>query len=783
LAVLYFLARLLTDHAYWPNFRERLGFLPQSFSRTNADSIWLHAVSAGEIGSAIPLIEHLRHDQPLTPIYLSTSTAAGRKAAVHKASSLVDGIFYSPLDYVSCIRRTLRTIRPALLIVLETEIWPHLYSETKRSGARLAIVNGRISNRSWPRYRALKRFFAPILRLPDAVMAQSATDYDRYAELGVSPSKLDRAGNLKYDASFAPASPGIATLDISTCGAEQIWIAASTVGPNERGSLKRHSVDEDDIVLRAFKALAADFPHLLLILAPRQPARFAVVARKLEHSGVRFVRRTAIMKRDPAVKLELPAILLLDTIGELTSLYPFASVAFVGGSVAPRGGHNILEPAAAGVPVIVGPHMENFEAIARDFLEADVIVQIGGEEELSGAVRDLLRDRARAHALADRAHHVVESRRGASRSVVSRLWPLYHSAYPKPVHNLLARSVLGFLAFLWRKGGILKRHRSERYAASVPPLPVPVVSVGGITIGGSGKTPFTAYLAARLSERGCSPAILTRGYRRRSPAQNLVFAPGANAPPAFTGDEAQILLRSGIAPIGIGANRYETAKILLEQFPSTGIFLLDDGFQHARLKRDFDIVLIDGLDPFGQDGVVPLGRLREPLEALARADALIVTRAETDLRYEAICTRLGDYNPSAPVFRARLTTRCWRDYRTGACIQDLSGRRVAAFCGLGNPQSFWRTLESLGLEVVFQWAFRDHHSYQPFELQRIAYQARAHGAEILVTTEKDRINCPSNLEKVIAPLDLAWLEIEMRLENEAAFFACLQQALGCRIGW
>jgi tetraacyldisaccharide 4'-kinase len=257
-----------------------------------------------------------------------------------------------------------------------------------------------------------------------------------------------------------------------------------------------------------------------------------------------------------------------------------------------------------------------------------------------------------------------------------------------------------------------------------------------------------------------------------------VLAPGAKVPPALTGDEAQILLRAAIAPIGIGANRYETAKILLTQFPATDVFLLDDGFQHARLRRDLDIVVLDGLDPFGQEEVVPLGRLREPLQVLSRAHAFVVTRAEAGPRYEAICARLREYNPAAPIFRTRLLVRQWCDYGTGECNRILPARRVAAFCGLGNPQNFWNTLESLGLEVVFRWAFDDHHQYKHVELQRIAHQARAHGAEILVTTEKDRLNCPSHLDRAIAPLDFAWLEIDLEIDDEPGFFAFLIESSG-----
>ncbi len=768
---MYLTARLLTTRRYSSHFGERLGFLPQRFNRTNPGCIWLHAVSAGEVASAIPLIQELQAGQPHVPIYLSTSTIAGRDAAEQRASSLVNGIFFCPLDYVSCVHRTLRAIRPALLIILETEIWPNLYAETKGSGAGFAVVNGRISDRTWPRYKAFKTLFAPILQLPDAVYVQSAADYDRYAQLGVPATRLNLAGNLKYDASFSSIPA-----DIPTFGAERIWVAASTAGPNEPGSTMRHSVDEDDIVIRTFQMLAAELPRLLLILAPRQPARFDVVAAKLESSAIHFVRRTAI-KAHSSLKLKLPGVLLLDTMGELAGTLPLAHVVFVGGSIAPRGGHNILEPAAAGVPIVVGPHMENFEAIARDFLDSHAIVRIQREDELLAAIRKLLTDRTHAEQLGKRARQVLERHSGVSRRIAGDLWRLYYAAFLKPVRGFVADSILSALALVWRTGAILNRRRFEQEAASLPRLPVPIVSVGGITVGGSGKTPLTNYLAARLSAHGYSPGILTRGYGRRSPAQYLVLAPGAQVPSASTGDEAQIFLRIGIAPVGIGADRYETAKILLTQFSTTDLLLLDDGFQHARLRRDINIVVLDGLDPFGQEEIVPVGRLREPLQTLSRAHAFVVTRAEAGPRYEAICSRLYEYNPTAPVFRTRLIARHWCDYGTGECIQVLPARRVAAFCGLGNPQNFWNTLESLGLEIVFRWTFEDHHHYKPIELQRIAHQARVHGAEILVTTEKDRLNCPSHLDRAIAPLDLAWLEIEFEIEDESDFLAFLDREL------
>jgi 3-deoxy-D-manno-octulosonic-acid transferase len=729
----------------------------------------LHAVSVGEVSSAIPLIKQLRNSHPEIAFYVSCSTIAGRKAAARQLSPMVDGVFYAPIDYIWCVRRVLRTLQPALVIILETEIWPNIYAEVKRTGAGLAVVNGRISDRTWPRYLSARRFFCPILRLVDVVLAQSTTDRDRYLTLGVPAGRVENAGNLKYDAALAPSRASVPTF-----GATHVWVAASTVGPNERGSIHRHAVDEDDLVIRLFCQLKQEFPGLLLILAPRQEARFEAVAAKLRNAGLNFLRRTR-MKGDEAV-LELPGVLLLDTIGELASTYRSADVVFVGGSLAPRGGHNILEPAAASAPIVVGPHMQNFAAIAADFLEGSAIIQVKDEAALLAATRTLLSDPSAAHRIGELARATMQRRTGVAFRIADRLWPVYHGANIRAPRSGVVYLLLKGLSLLWTAGGYWKRTRAEKLARSLPALAAPVVSIGAITIGGSGKTPFTKYLTHLLRKRGDVPAILTRGYRRRSPQRNLVLSPGVKIASAFTGDEAQIFLRSAEAPLGIGANRYDTAKLLLRQFPDTNILLLDDGFQHARLPRDVDIVLIDGLDPFGGRDTVPLGRLREPLAALSRADIFVVTRAERPERFDAIRRELALYNEDAPVFRTHLRARQWRDY-SGQPITIPRGARVAAFCGLGNPVNFWNTLESLGLQIAFRWTFGDHHSYTPVEIQRIAHQAKAHRAEILVTTEKDRINLPDHLQKLLKGAQLAWLEIELELEDEIGFFAAFDRAL------
>lgn len=727
----------------------------------------------GEISSAVPLIRELRATHPKLSVFVSTTTVAGRRAAEQRLKDLAQGTFYVPLDYVSCIRRVQRTLRPALVIILETEIWPNLYAETRRSGAGLALVNARISNRTWPRYRLYRWFFGPVLRLANLIFAQTAKDRDRYEELGVPSDVMHLEGNLKYDAPSA-AQP----IQLPTFGADQVWIAASTVGPNEAGSVERHQIDEDDLVIRAFQELATQHRKLLLILAPRQQDRFDAVAAKLDAAGIPFLRRTTL---EPEYRptfswplCSLPGALLLDSIGDLAGLYHLANVAFVGGSLAPRGGHNILEPAGVGVPVIVGPHMQNFEVIANDFQAAKAFLQIKNGDELAGAVQSLLADPARAVELGRRGQALVEKQRGASRRIGDKLWPLYYAATPQTIRNFAARLLLMPLAALWTAGGIAKRRRA---LLDLRVLPRPVISVGGLTVGGSGKTPFTNYLATLIRRRGLRPAILTRGYRRRSPAKMLVFSAGSDVAPALTGDEAQIFLHAGKADVGIGADRAETGNLLL-RYIQADIFLLDDGFQHARLKRDVDIVLIDGIDPFGGGCVLPLGRLREPLSSLKRADIFVVTRILSPLRYRAIVEELQRHNPDAPVFMASTVTRRWRLCRPGARVDEMmQGRRAAAFCGLGNPQAFWNTLDILGIDVVFRWTFDDHHLYTPRELHRLMLQAQAAGADVLITTEKDRMNLPPGVETFVAPLDIAWLEIEYKLDREEEFLQLLSQKL------
>jgi tetraacyldisaccharide 4'-kinase len=718
----------------------------------------LHAVSVGEILSSVELLKQLRAAQPYAPLYVSTTTLAGRAVADQKLRGLAAGVFYLPIDYAFAIRRVLRAIRPNVLVILETELWPVLFRTVTRAGCALLIVNGRISDRAWPRYRRLRWFFRHVVEFPRLIAVQSEADRQRYLELGAPEQNLAVFGNLKYDAAPATAPPPFAIQ------AGEVWIAASTTAPAEPGD-----IDEDDAVIAAFQQLAPEHPGLLLILVPRKPERFLLAAAKLAAAGVPFLNRSGLR---PDSTLPLPGVLLLDTMGELNSIFPLADVVLMGGTLARRGGHNILEPAAAGRPVTVGPHMENFAAIAAEFRAADAVVDIAGPADLAAAVGDLLRDPARRAALGSRARELALAKRGATERAVWAIVEARDLALPRFVGRGAAYPLLAPLALLWKAGN---RWRERRDSARARSLGTPVISVGGIGMGGAGKTPTALFLARRLSTAGLRPAILTRGYGRKSSSRVVVVPAGRQVSVDQTGDEAQIFVQEGRADTGISTGRFEAGR-MLEELTRPDVFILDDGFQHRRLKRNCDIVLIDALDPFAGGALFPAGRLREPLTALARADAFLITRSEPGREYRGIRRVLARYNPHAPVFHSRAGPTGWVDHASGRPA-GVGLQPAIAFCGIGNPHSFWQTLRDLGIEPAFAWAFDDHHTYCTRELQRLAAQARRHGSQVLLTTLKDSFNLPPNAAELVAPVSILWLDIESQVFEEESFMRFVQGSI------
>ena len=510
----------------------------------------------------------------------------------------------------------------------------------------------------------------------------------------------------------------------------------------------------------------------MLILVPRRPERFDEAEAKLWDADVRYFRRS--QEALPA-DLALPCVVLLDSIGELASLFPIADVVFMGGTLARRGGHNVLEPAACRKAIVTGPHLENFAAIAAEFREQRAFLEIAGANELAGAVGRLIDDREWREDLGARAAALAASQRGATRKAVSEILRWQDLAVPRWNQLSPARFLLWPLAQIWAAVSARQQRRKMAHARR---LDTPVVSIGGISMGGAGKTPMVDHLAERLREAGYQPAILTRGYRRRSIETSILVEAGEPAPVSFTGDEAQIFVQSGYAHAGIGADRFVTGRLLEDKY-RPDIFLLDDGFQHTRLKRDLDLVVIDALSPFGGGAVFPLGNLREPLSALSRAGAFVIMRAAPEREYAGIVRQLRALNPGAPIFRARLEHRYWVEYRTRQPRHSLAGPPGGgAFCGLANPASFWGTLRALGLQPVFHWAFDDHHHYTCAQVERLAAQAQMHGSNLLLTTAKDAMNLPDSTADILeqAGIELYWLKIGVHIEKEDQLLALIVKA-------
>ena len=739
----YFLTRALRNRRYWGSLRQRLGFLPREYQQTGAGSVWFHAVSVGEVIAILPLVHRTKELLPGACVFVSTSTLAGFAAAHEKLTTTVCGVFFAPVDYPFAIRRVLRRLRPSVAVIAETEIWPNLFREIRRSGAALLIVNGRISDAALPRYLRWCWFFRAALEQVNLVLAQSPVMRDRFHLVGSSPEQTEVGGNLKYDAE--PVAVSSDSLVSQFFAGSQVWVAAST---SDDGTLA-----EEDSVIAAFAKLSG----WKLLLAPRKPERFAEVARKLESAGVSWLRRSQLRPSETA------DVLLLDTVGELAGLFALADAVFVGGSLARKGGHNVLEPAWFGKSITVGPHMENFPDVAAQFREARAFHEIDSPQELTPYVDVAMAARARACALQSR---------GATELAAQQILQLYSESLPWPLRRWYVRALYTPLSWIWGWGGARRRSRALQTQQK---LAHPVISVGNITVGGTGKTPAVLHLARWLAATGRNPAVLTRGHGRASPHQLLTVPRGGTSSRSQTGDEPQTLLRSGLLALGIGADRAEAGR-QLEYLGWADVFLLDDGFQHARLARDFDLVLIDALSPFGGCQLMPLGRLREPLTALARASAFLITRVETGVPLPAILHQLNRYNAAAPVFRSRVVPREWvslkgEDHYPPA---GLPFHKVLAFCGLGNPQSFWKTLAGLRIRPLECLEYDDHHIYTPREVRRFGQLGRALGVEALLTTEKDAMNlCELTLE-AIHPLKLFWLRIEIEIEEEARLFEMIE---------
>jgi 3-deoxy-D-manno-octulosonic-acid transferase len=418
----YWLIQGLRHGKYLSNISERLGSSLPGLEKLRADrqgAIWLHAVSVGEALSGVSLAKRLKEAYPERPLVVSTTTLTGHALAKERMP-FADAVIYFPFDWAFCVRRVLAAVNPGLVLILETELWPNFLRESKRRGVPVVFVSGRISDRSFARYERflgvfgffLRPFLASVLGNAAAFLMQTETDAMRIRALGAPADRVSVSGNLKFDMALPEPTPLSVWLE-EECRRRKRWpviVAGSVVAT------------EEPLALIAFGVVQGDYPKSLLVLAPRKPERFAAAAEFIDESHRKFVRRSDLPIARPGIAPKPLAnsdgipddatVLLLDSIGELASLYRLADGSFVGGSLVEAGGHNILEPAAFGKVPVFGPSMENFAAIAARFVEAGAAIQVGSPEDAGVEWIEMLKNPQKMKRMGDAARQLVESNRG-----------------------------------------------------------------------------------------------------------------------------------------------------------------------------------------------------------------------------------------------------------------------------------------------------------------------------------------------------------------------------------
>lgn len=393
----------LRNGKYVTGLRERLGNLPE-INANGKPVIWLHCVSVGEARAAQSLVRAISSRFPNTGLVVSTTTVTGQQVARDLFREQAAAVFYFPIDWVWTVRRVLGRLQPAAILVMETELWPNLFRQANKRDLPVGLLNGRISDKSFGRYKLVRSFIRRVLNDLTVAAMQTERDADRIRELGMPADRINVSGNLKFDSAPVGSKREVIGQNRERFGFDDdrpLIIAASTHEPEER------------VVLEAFKAVRQTISSARLLIAPRRPERFEEVAGLLAKSEFRWVRRSG-----PASAADTTAdIVLLDSIGELGAVYPAATVAFVGGSIVPHGGHSVIEPAAHGICTVTGPHTQNFAAVVQALLDENALIQLpnsSGASELARAFTELLRDEQQRRAIGERAKSVCDRNRGAT---------------------------------------------------------------------------------------------------------------------------------------------------------------------------------------------------------------------------------------------------------------------------------------------------------------------------------------------------------------------------------
>lgn len=794
--------------------RQRLGQRPLVPDGENRPVVWFHCASVGEATGLAVVIEEFAKRHPDFQVLVTTMTETGLAyARKHVPRARYFGL--APLDAPFIVRRVFARVRPRALVLLEGELWPGMLGAAAAHDCPVALVNGRMSDRSLARNRFVKPLFRHMLRRLAAVGVQHALDGERFIAYGADPGRVRVTGNVKFDLAAEQQGPGRESLrrELGLSASEPVIMAGCP-----------RPVEEERAVLAAFVRVRERYPEVKLIWAPRHLHRVPAVEEMLRGAGLRFAHRTQQGGSSSPAGPEPGQldVIILDTMGELSAMYAAADMAFVGATLVPLGGHNVLEPAACGIPVLFGPHTENVRASAAALLKTGGGIVVHDADELAREWLVLLEDpgnRAQAGAAARQAVHMRakavdrtldlidrrildpdEGKSGPLDAFVSA--PVYARLMDSDERSPAIRFVRYALLPLSLLFGVLVRFRNWMYDTKLlnaEGLPVPVISVGALTVGGAGKTPVTRYLARRLRDVGYRPVVLSRGYGRRTSATRPA-EPGATW--REVGDEPAFLASMlPDVPVIVGSSRTAAGRLAVEQY-GADVILLDDGFQHRRTGRQVDIVVHDASVRSDSGRLLPAGPYREPLSSLGRAQALVLTRtdqarsaeidsAQLQARFPHLAIIETTYVPSGlrrlaedskmpaerlakgktmPVGDATLLSTD----SASLPVDWLAGREVIVLCAIANPASFVQTITDTGGRVTRVLAYRDHHPFAPHDLDRVLSLAEESGAECIVTTEKDAVRVPPDHAIVN---HLVALDIALRLTSgENALVTIIENA-------
>lgn len=412
LSLPWWAAQMLRLGKYRAGLAERLGFVPERLKSTKAASLWVHAVSVGEVLAVSRLITELQSAYPDIEVFVSTTTATGQSLARERFGK--DRCFFMPLDLGFTVRAYLKALQPRMLLLAETEFWPNLLHLASKHGSAVAIVNARISDRSFPRYRRFQWFFRRVLSHVDVFLTQTTADAERLRAIGAPSERVRVSGNLKFDVRPHSATKLVNDLRTAITKDAPVIVCGST------------AEGEEAILLEAFQQLRQKFPATVMVLAPRHPERFDKVADLIASRGIPCVRRSLW---SAAMRIS-GGVFLLDSVGELASIYALADIAFVGGSLVPVGGHNILEPAQYGAAIIVGPHTFNFREIVSIFAQGNAL-RVANAENLTGQLLALLTNTEERKQLGRRARELFEQHSGATQKTLQALRPLLQKRVPE----------------------------------------------------------------------------------------------------------------------------------------------------------------------------------------------------------------------------------------------------------------------------------------------------------------------------------------------------------------